>query len=106
MHIAILFSLILTGILGVPLAYTRSMFEWEIGKGVAVPLVPLRFYVTAALPCIAVLLLIAYEVLGGLYEHSALLQTVFGWLAIVMPLLLLALFLWRPRTQRYRLRGR
>ncbi len=105
-HLAILFSFIMVGILGVPLAYMRSTYNWEIDKGVAVPLVPVRFYVTAALPCISVLLLIAYEILVGLHEHAAIVPTIFGWLAVAMPLLLLALFLWQPRVQRLRLRGR
>ncbi len=106
MHLLILASFIITALVALPLAYARSMFEWEIQKGIAVPLVPLRFYVTAAVPCISVLLLIAYQMLSAFFEHTAWLRTVFGWLAIAMPLVLLALYLWRPRTQRFRLRGR
>ncbi len=107
MHLAILMSFIVTAILALPLAYMRSMFNWEVQKGIALPLIPVRFYLTAALPCIAMLLMIAYQLLSGFYEHSALVRTVFGWLAIAMPLILLALFLWRPRAQqRVRLRGR
>jgi hypothetical protein len=99
-------TLVVVAIVGIPLAYMRSMYAWEIAKGVRTRIVVLRFAVSLAIPGAAILGMIVLDILTSIYEENATLETILRVFAVVMVVAQIALFFWRPYIVRYRFRGR